>query len=135
MKLDGLDPESLAIIGGTQFQSEECFLEKLCDRMVFLAEDGLVVAAVELKGGRNVDVSTAIEQIQNGLAVIADILESRAAKGWYPILMYSGRMTPPRVKVLRAKRVRFKGRKKAVVKRDCGTQLATIPGISMPPSR
>ena len=124
--LNGLAPESLAIIDGAEYQRAQRFPEKLCDRMVFLAGRGLVIAAVELKGGRNLDVSTAIEQIQNGLTVAGDILRGCVVKDWIPMLMYSGRMTPRVANVLRTRRVRFRGERKIVDRKDCGTQLVTV---------
>ena len=126
--LNGLAPESLAIIDGAEYQRAQRFSEKLCDRLVFMATDGLVVAVVELKGGGHLNMSAAIRQIQNGLTIVANIVGSCAVEGWYPVLAHRGRITPPMMKVLRNRPVQFRGKRKAVLRKRCGTQLATILG-------
>ena len=126
LKLDGVSPKSLAIIHGTKYQKINNFTEKLCDRILFYEEHGFILAAVELKGGRNVRISEAIAQIQNGLRVASDILSNRPVAEWFPLLLYKGRMKPYETRLLRNKSVKFRGERKNIIKRDCDTQLSTI---------
>ena len=126
LKLDGVNPKSLAIIHGTKYQKINNFTEKLCDRIVFCEEHGFILAAVELKGGKNVRMSEAIDQIQNGLIVARDILSNRPVAEWLPLLLYKGRMKPYETRLLRSKSVEFRGERKNIIKRNCDTQLSTI---------
>ena len=117
---------SRAIIHGAKYQETERFTEKLCDRLVFCREDRFILAAVELKGGGNVRMSQAIDQIQNGLRVAKDILKGRPVDDWVPLLLYSGRMRLNETRLLQSRSVEFRGERKVVVKRDCGTRLSAV---------
>lgn len=126
LQLDGIRGRPRAIVHGTKFQKSKKFRGKLCDRIVFLGGKNLTVAAVELKGSGNVDMSEAVEQIQNGLSVADDILRGRPVTRWFPVLLYSGRMVSADTKLLLNKGVTFRGDSQQVVKRDCGTRLSAV---------
>lgn len=126
LQLDNVAPNSLAIIHGTKYQKTYGLVEKLCDRMVFCAQHGFILAAVELKSGRNINMSDAIKQIQTGLGVAAYILNNRPVAEWLPVLLYSGGMNPYETKLLQSKSVKFRGERKLVIKRNCGTKLSAI---------
>ena len=127
LQLDGVSPASLAIIHGTNYQKNHDFTKKLCDRIVFCGEHGFVLAAVELKGGRTIRrMSAAISQIQNGLRVAGDILETRPVAQWFPLLLYSGSMKPNEIRLLRTKSVVFRGQRKNVEKRSCDSRFSEI---------
>ena len=117
---------SQVIIHGSKYQNVEGFTEKLCDRIVFCSVDGLILAAVELKGGQNVRMSEAIAQIQNGLSVANDILAGRPVDDWVPLLLFSGRMRSDETRLLRNRPVQFRGQRKVVEKRKCGTLLSAV---------
>ena len=126
LQLDGVGPGSLAVIHGGRYQRNRGYTERLCDRIVFCRDHGFVLAAVELKGGRSVHMSHAVDQIQNGLGVAATILAGHPVSEWVPILLYNGRMTSHETRLLRNRSVEFRGERKNVVKRDCGARLSTI---------
>ena len=118
LQLDGFSRASMAIIHGGKYQEENDFTEKLCDRIVFCREHGLILAAVELKGGGDVRMSDAIQQIQNGLSVAMTILDNRPVAEWLPLLLYSGSMDPSETRLLRTKPVKFRGQQKNIIKRN-----------------
>ena len=129
LRLDGFSRGSMAIIHGGRYQEENNFTDKLCDRILFCGEHGFIMTAVELKGGGDVHLSEAIDQIQNGLRVAMGILGNRPVAEWLPLLMYSGSMHPNETRLLRTKSVEFRGQRKNIIKRNCNTQLtALIPG-------
>ncbi len=126
LQLDNVSQNSLAIVHGTKYQKTHGLTEKLCDRMIFCAEHGFILVAVELKSGRNINMSDAIEQIQNGLGLAADILKNHPVAEWVPVLLYSGGMNSHEIRLLQNKSVKFRGDRKLVIKRDCGTKLSAI---------
>ena len=87
------------------------------------------MCAVELKGGRNLDVNEALEQIQNGLNVAYELLPGHTPDSWYPIPLYSGRLRGEETTKLRARQVSFRSRRRElspVIKSDCGSSLIRI---------
>ncbi len=126
-QLDGVSAGSRAIIHGSKYQKQNNFTQKLCDRIVFCELHGLILAAVELKGGGRVRLSEAIEQIQNGLDVADSILGQHTVSRWLPLLIYSGHMTLAETKLLTNKSVKFRGNPKNVIRQNCGTKLSEIP--------
>ena len=129
LQLDGIRGRPRVIVHGTKFQKREKFRGKLCDRIVFLGGKNLTVAAVELKGGGNVDMSEAVEQIQNGLSVAGDILRGRPVTRWFPVLLYSGRIVPADIKLLQNKRITFRGDSQQVIKHDCDSRLSDVLAV------
>ena len=121
--LNGIPLNRRAIIHGSKYQKENGFDEKLCDRLVFCQHSGLLLSAVELKGGKNVHVGQAIQQIQNGLTLAMELLDGRQVSDWYPLLFYSGHMSPLATNLLRTKTVSFQHVRKSVIKRNCNTEL------------
>ena len=117
---------SRVIIHGSNYQTIEGFTEKLCDRIVICSAGGLILTAVELKGGTSIRMSQAIAQIQNGLRAANRILEGRPIDGWLPLLLYRGRLHSDETRLLRNRPVEFRGERKIVVKRDCGTRLSAV---------
>ena len=130
LQLDGVDHQSLVVIDGTTYQSNRVFTGKLCDGIIFFQGHTLFVAAVELKSGRSVRLSDAIEQIQGGLTVANHILgrvsEGRITADWSAILLFSGGMHPRDLSTLRNRRVSFRGAARTIEKHDCGIRLSDI---------
>ena len=125
--VSGFNPGSLTTIHGTKHQSCSKHQRpgRLCDRLIFgrLASRDFVCAA-ELKGGKTLDASVAIGQIQSGLALAHNVLGSRPTVEWYPLLFYGGRSRGHGLKLLRTKPVSFGGKKKLVDRVDCGSSLS-----------
>lgn len=115
------------IVHGTRYQKSRRFSDKLCDRIVFCAWKGFYVAAVELKGGKNLDVMDAREQIQNGLGIAKNAVQQDAVTDWFPLLFTARKLTLLELKLLVKNPVWFKDqRPKVVIRRDCGTSFRDI---------
>lgn len=114
------------IIHGSRYQERYRYDRSLCDRIIFAQHDGFVLSAVELKSGRSIELSRAVNQIQNGLTVAQEILENREVTEWIPLLLYSGRITPHELQILDLRTVRFRGERKRVIKADCGAMLREV---------
>ena len=126
LQLDGVDRASLAIINGTQYQNYHISAQKLCDRIVFSRDRGFLLLAVELKSGKNVRVSDAIKQIQNGLTIAENMLGTQTVSAWFPTLLFDGRLAQDDANLLRTKQVRFRREPKVIIKRNCGTRLSAL---------
>ena len=126
----GFGDESLVMLDGSKYQKAHDYSGKLCDRIVFGHwGERRFVCAVELKGGRNVDVSEAVNQIRNGLLVAADSLLGHSIAGWYPILLFSGRLGGTGTTKLRTSQITLPTTRRnssEVIKKDCGSSLSAI---------
>ena len=89
----GLDRNGLVTIHGDKHQKQHGIKGKLCDRLILGDGDKAFLCSVELKGGKNVRVSEAIEQIQRGLDLAIDLLDSDPDWDWYPLLAYRDGIT------------------------------------------
>ena len=118
-----LGKSALTTIHGDRHQELHGLETKLCDRLVFGQRGKIFVCSVELKGGKNVDVSKAKTQVQGGLDLARDLLSAQTECDWYPILAYSGSLSGKGLQLLRAKTVSFRGKKKVVVRKECGFNL------------
>ena len=123
LDVSGLSRPSLTTIDGSDYQANHPWEGRLCDRIIVGQSNGNFVCAVELKGGRNILMSEAIDQIQRGLDLADSLLQALAPKNWYPLLAYSGSMSGRERDLLRNKRVRFRGGTARVDRIDCGASL------------
>ena len=99
---------------------------RICDcGVIWRSENKL--AAVELKGGQNLAISKAVEQIQEGLNALDAMLESQSVGSFYPILLYQGH--DPTAS-LANRRVYFRGTPRLVLAHPCGTKLNAIIGAT-----
>ena len=121
--IGGFNPGSLTTIHGTKHQ--DCLKHRrpgrLCDRLIFGRLDNLnrdLVCAAELKGGKNPDASVAINQIQGGLTLAQGMLDGRSTVDWYPLLFCQGRSRGHGLKLLRSRKVSFRGKRKLVDRVD-----------------
>ena len=97
---------------------------RICDCAVLWKDEGFI-AAVELKGGRkNVNISQIVEQLQKGFDLLEQVTASQQVENFVPILLYRGRRDP--TPALRDKRIRFRGNKRRIVARPCGSRLTSI---------
>lgn len=119
----GLQQSSLTTISGTNYQSNHPWQGRLCDRVIIGQSHGNFVCAVELKGGRNITMSDAINQIQRGLDLAASLLQSSSPARWYPLLAYSGSMSRRESNMLRRIKVSYRGGRAFVDRIACGASL------------
>ena len=98
---------------------------RICDFFVFLCGSTLTVAVVEMKSGRNVEATKAVEQIRAGLGEL-DYIIGMQAVSLYPILLHSGIKHTNELKVLQNRRVTFRGSRYGVIYKRCGTPLLEI---------
>lgn len=128
----GLDLSRQATFHGSKHQKHHGTTGKLCDRLIFLGETQILVCSIELKGGKNVNVSDAIMQIQGGLDLAKTMSSKRSGWNWYPLLAYSGSMSGKGKQLLRARPVSFDGKKKLIDRVDCGFSLAKYLSAALP---
>ena len=123
--LTGLDPSTLVTIHGDQ--NQQCSKHKrpgrLCDRLIFGYLGREFICAAEIKGGKNPEVPKAVRQIQGGLDLARELLNNRTQGDWYPLLFFSGKMKGNDLRALSTKTVSFGGKKKRVVRINCGASL------------
>ncbi len=115
--------EELTTIHGDKYQKHHGLTTKLCDRLIFGHLSDSFFCSVELKGGKGAKVSDVIAQIQGGLDLATDLLDSHPFGDWYPIFAYSGSINGKGKQLLRARTVSFGGKKKVVERVDCGFDL------------
>ena len=131
--IGGFNSGSLITIHGTKYQ--HCLKHqkpgRLCDRLIFgrLASRDFVCAA-ELKGGKNLHASVAIDQIQNGLTLAHGMLSNQSTVDWYPLLFYRGGLRGHGLRLLGSRKVSFGGKKKLVERVDCGSSLLRCLPVS-----
>lgn len=118
-----LPRSSLTTLHGSNYQSNHQWQGRLCDRIIIGQSNGSFVCAVELKGGRNIIMSDAINQIQRGLDLAASLLQNSSPEKWYPLLAYSGSMTRRERNMLRRIKVTYRGGKALVDRINCGARL------------
>lgn len=130
LNIRGFDSSSLVMLDGTLYQKEHGYVDRLCDRIVFGRwQDTNFVGAVELKGGKNVNLRQAVDQIQNGLTVAENCLSGHSVTGWYPVLLFSGHLGGIGTTKLRTSRLALPTLRRnppEIIKRDCGSSLTAI---------
>ncbi len=108
-------------------QNQQCSKHKrpgrLCDRLIFGYLGREFICAAEIKGGKNPEVPKAVRQIQGGLDLARELLNNRTQGDWYPLLFFSGKMKGNDLRALSTKTVSFGGKKKRVVRINCGASL------------
>jgi hypothetical protein len=97
----------------------------ICDFFVFLCSSTLTVAVVEMKSGRDVEATKAVEQIQAGAGELDRIIGTQAVS-LYPILLHSGVKHTNELKVLRNRKVTYRGTRYGIIYKRCGTHLLKI---------
>lgn len=125
LSLQSLTSYTKCIIDADKYRGL-CHLEsKLCDLLIFVANSFLIAIACEMKSGR-VNASTAVEQIQNGANECDKILESDSASRFIPLLVYGKIQHPSELKVLQARKIRFRGSNYPIIRAKCGSRLVDI---------
>ena len=124
---DGLDPKQLVIIGGTNYQAQLRFTARLCDFVCFGGDGQRFICAAEFKGGGNVEMQRTVDQIQNGLNVADNNVGEHTVDSWFPLLLHGTQILPWRMdRFLLANQVEFRGERKRIQAKPCGSQLKPI---------
>ena len=127
LALDGLDPDRLATIGGTNYQAEHRFNGGLCDFIVFGDDGQRFICAAELKGGANLDAREALDQIKNGLCLAEEHAGDHPVESWFPLLLHD--QVNPRsrqVRFLNSNQVEFRGERRRIRVVPCVSHLRPI---------
>ena len=123
LDMRGIERSELVTLHGTQYQLNHRWQGRLCDRIIFGRIDEIFVCAVEFKGGRSADISTAIDQIQGGLNLAVELRLGQWATDWHPLLVYSGSVPRDEVTVIRTKQVSFRNQRRLVRRIECSSSL------------
>lgn len=84
-----------------------------------------IFAIVELKGGQAaITIDRVVAQIQGGLDALDGITWDQHVHDFYPILMYHGKDPTP---ALRGQLVVFRGTKRRIIPKECGSRLSSVP--------
>src|SRR5688500_14337494 len=97
----GIPKRSFLIISGTKYQRNHAREQRLSDCIVLCEAAGIRVVIVELKGGKDIHIRRAFEQIQRGLEVADELLRGVQIAGWCALLCYSGSLGLWEKKILR----------------------------------
>jgi hypothetical protein len=124
LPLDGLR-WPLFILDCDQYRNLRGLRGSICDFFIFLYSSTLTVAVVEMKSGRDVGAAKAVEQLQAGAAEFDHIIGTQAVS-FYPILLHSGVRHTAELKVLRNRRVTYRGANYGIIYKRCGTRLREI---------
>ena len=92
-----------------------------------------MLAAIELKGGRNIAIDRIVAQIQGGLNILDRVAQNQDVNDVLPLLLYAGGRDP--TPALSDKRVHFRGMKLRIIAKPCGSRLDDIVRESIPSSR
>ena len=82
------------------------------------------IAAVELKGGHSLNIAVLVRQLQGGLNLLDRVLDEQSVGEFIPILLYQGRRDP--TAALAGRFVEFRGEKRRIVARKCGSKMSAI---------
>lgn len=126
--LSGINPDSLVILHGEQYRDAHGDRNtRIADRLALLDRPGLVVAVMELKGGRRwIPLTDAVEQIQMGMKAAEELLFGYEVAAWYPLLISSCRRLPQYRQQLHIQRnrVSFRHERPKVIEwKDCDSHL------------
>ena len=116
----------MACISGSQYQSHHRMTTRLCDFIIFWSfSERDILAPVELKGGR-VKATTCLEQLQNGAGLAHTLLDATYQKiRFVPLIVHRGGFSANDIRILRQRRVSFRGKRRLAGLVKSGTHLAS----------
>ena len=82
------------------------------------------MAAVELKGGQNLNVERMVDQLKGGTRLIGKVVDGQPINDYYPILLYSGERNL--TSALTDVRISIQGLTRRIVVKPCGTELTAM---------
>ena len=99
--------------------------KKKCDFLAFAfsSDRDVAIAAIEMKKGGNIDITGAVQQLQAGADMAADLLARDQASArccFHRILVHNGVAKPIMLKKLRRMQVKFSGRNLRIARQRCG---------------
>ncbi len=112
-------------ISGTKYQSSRSYPGKLCDLMFLWNSSNrqMLSALLELKGG-GVDVSGAVQQLQHGAEIVADLTAGLELK-FLPVLIHR-RLNSVQVEELRKNKIRFRRDLVSIALLRCGGKILDL---------
>ena len=118
-------PQSCSCLSGTLYQSNHNSSIRLCDCIVFWSQrTSDIASAVELKGG-GMPANRALDQLQGGANVVEQMVEPQRQIRFYAVLVLR-RLHPMEARVLRRRRITFRGRARLAIIAHCGDRLEDV---------
>lgn len=119
LRLDGLS--NRVVLKGEELYQDR----KMCDCIIFIVDDSVIIGIVELKS-KTVRTSEVADKLINSSEIALDILEKYADRHMKPIfrhiLLHKGLNDSERRKIERS-RINVRGRKYDIITKRCGTSL------------
>jgi hypothetical protein len=110
-------------ISGTQYQANHDPDKRLCDCIVFWSRAAKDIAiAVELKGG-SIPANKALDQLQGGADLVEQLTEQPRKIRFFAVLVLR-RVHAMETRILRRRRISFRGQAQLVSLARCGDKLA-----------
>ena len=129
--LEDIPRDRIVVDADKAFEAHE-WRGKRCDFIVFLpGTDGKLVAApIELKSGK-VDVSDAVQQLQEGSSFAERFVTEEPEVACRPILFHGRSIHPKERRALNREKILFRGVKLTVKTKNCGRRRNLADGLGM----
>jgi len=124
LRLDDLRP--FILLKGEKVRPQQ----RMCDCIVFLERDSLIMAMAELKSG-TVDVSQVVEKLRNGSRAAIAIVHAasgtqRDIGACFVVLARRWHRSEHKLLTHKSNRIRVEGTKHPILPRRCGTRLSGL---------
>ena len=124
--LDSLPAKPIIIDADLYRDITDC-TGKICDYFIFSNARAIILAVVEMTAGK-LDSSVTVQQIQAGAREGEKMLGHEQCSDFYPIALCGRVGSSVEFKVLRKRKIAFRGRQYLVIIKRCGAQLSEIMG-------
>lgn len=123
----GENGKTLTIIDVDKYSELISHRASKCDYLIFLTNDKIVAATVELKSG-NFHGNQVLKQLQSGAQQISGLSNKFKfdVEKFLPILLHGSIRHASELKTLRQKKVSFRGKQYSVIREKCGSKLSNI---------
>lgn len=123
----GENGKTLTIIDVDKYSEIIKYRASKCDYLIFLTNDKIVAAAVELKSG-NFHGNQVLNQLQSGAQQISGLSNKFKfnVEKFLPILLHGSIRHASELKILKQKKVAFKGKQHSVIRERCGSKLSNV---------
>lgn len=123
----GENGRTLTIIDVDKYSELISHRASKCDYLIFLTNDKIVAAAVEMKSG-NFHGNQVLNQLRSGAQQISGLSNKFKfnVEKFLPILLHGSIRHASELKTLRQKKVSFRGKQYSVIRGKCGSKLSNI---------